>query len=154
MISKALLSSKDMCWCTPKDFFQKLDEEFRFMLDAAATDRSAKCKLYFTPEIDALAQSWDVGGGGILQPTIRATDRKMDPKSIRRIAALPAFDCAADTGAHGYQLFPRLHIRKSGNPLYTGAAEIYRRERARKRRRAFSVDGGHMEREKKGGQER
>ena len=62
MISKALLSSKDMCWCTPKDFFQKLDEEFHFVLDAAATDRSAKCKLYFTPEIDALAQSWDVGG--------------------------------------------------------------------------------------------
>lgn len=68
MISKALLSSKDMCWCTPKDFFQKLDEEFHFVLDAAATDRSAKCKLYFTPEIDALAQSWDVGGSVYCNP--------------------------------------------------------------------------------------
>lgn len=38
MISKALLSSKDMCWCTPKDIFQKLDDEFHFALDAAATD--------------------------------------------------------------------------------------------------------------------
>ena len=68
MISKALLSSKDMCWCTPKDFFQKLDEEFHFVLDAAATDRSAKCKRYFTPEIDALAQSWDVGGAVYCNP--------------------------------------------------------------------------------------
>lgn len=68
MMSKALLSSKDMCWCTPKDFFQKLDEEFHFVLDAAATDRSAKCKLYFTPEIDALAQSWDVGGAVYCNP--------------------------------------------------------------------------------------
>ena len=154
MISKALLSSKDMCWCTPKDFFQKLDEEFHFVLDAAATDRSAKCKLYFTPEINALAQSWDVGGGGILQPSIRETDRKMDPKSIRRIAPVHAPDRDADPSAHGYQLFPRLHIRESGNSLYTGAAEIHRRERARKRCGDFSVDGGHMEREKTGGQER
>ena len=151
MMSKALLSSKDMCWCTPKGFFQKLDNEFHFVLDAAATDRSAKCRLYFTPEIDALVQSWDVGGGGILQPTIRATDRKMDPESIRRIAALPVSDRAADTGAHGYQLFPRLHIRKSGNPFYTGAVEIHRRERARKRCRTFSVDGGHIQRTETGG---
>lgn len=57
MMSKALLSSKDMCWCTPKGFFQKLDNEFHFVLDAAATERSAKCRLYFTPEIDALAQT-------------------------------------------------------------------------------------------------
>ena len=151
MVSKALLSSKDMCWCTPKDFFQKLDEEFHFTLDAAATVRSAKCKNFFTPEIDGLAQNWDVGGGGILQPSIRETDRKMDPKSIRRIAPVHAPDRDADPSAHGYQLFPRLHLRKSGNPLYTGAAEIYRRERARKRRRAFSVDGGHLQRTETGG---
>lgn len=34
----------------------------------AATDRSAKCKLYFTPEINALAQSWDVGGAVYCNP--------------------------------------------------------------------------------------
>lgn len=110
MISKALLSSKDMCWCTPKDFFQKLDKEFHFTLDAAATVRSAKCKNFFTPEIDGLAQNWNVGGG-VLQPSIRETDRKMDPKSIRRIAPVHAPDRDADPSAHGYQLFPRLHIR-------------------------------------------
>lgn len=48
----------------------------------------------------------------------------------------------------------RARIPAISTTTYTGAAEIYRRERARKRRRAFSVDGGHMEREKTGGQER
>ena len=35
-MNKALLSSKNMCWCTPQDFFDKLNEEFSFTLDAAA----------------------------------------------------------------------------------------------------------------------
>jgi len=57
-MDKVLLSSKNMCWCTPRDFFKKLDEEFHFTLDAAATDKTALCKKYFTPEIDGLKQNW------------------------------------------------------------------------------------------------
>ena len=30
-------------------------------LDAAATDKTAKCPLYYTPETDGLSQSWDRG---------------------------------------------------------------------------------------------
>lgn len=45
----ALLSSKNMGWCTPADFFSELDQEFHFNLDPAATDKSAKCARYFTP---------------------------------------------------------------------------------------------------------
>lgn len=63
-MNKALLSSKNMCWCTPQDFFDKLNEEFCFTLDAAATDKTAKCPLYFTPETDGLKSSWKVAGGG------------------------------------------------------------------------------------------
>lgn len=33
----ALLSSKNMGWCTPADFFSELDQEFHFNLDPAAT---------------------------------------------------------------------------------------------------------------------
>ena len=51
-MNAALLSSKNMCWCTPQDFFDKLNEEFGFVLDAAATDKTAKCGLYYTPETD------------------------------------------------------------------------------------------------------
>ena len=57
-MNPALLSSKKMDWCTPQDFFDALDKEFRFTLDAAATNKSAKCAAYFTPEDDGLAQSW------------------------------------------------------------------------------------------------
>lgn len=62
-MNKALLSYKNMCWCTPQDFFDKLNEEFSFTLDAAATDKTAKCPLYFTPETDGLKSSWKVAGG-------------------------------------------------------------------------------------------
>ena len=54
-MNKALLSSKNMCWCTPQDFFDKLNAEFGFVLDPAATDKTAKCSLYYTPETDGLS---------------------------------------------------------------------------------------------------
>ena len=63
-MNKALLSSKNMCWCTPQDFFDALNREFSFTLDAAATDKTAKCPRYFTPETDGLKASWKVAGGG------------------------------------------------------------------------------------------
>ena len=67
-MNKALLSSKNMCWCTPQDFFDKLDSEFNFVLDPAATNKTAKCGLYYTPETDGLSQSWDRGGAVFCNP--------------------------------------------------------------------------------------
>lgn len=61
-------SSKNLCWCTPQDFYDKLNEEFSFVLDAAANDKSAKCSLYYTPEMDGLSQSWDCGGAVFCNP--------------------------------------------------------------------------------------
>ena len=48
-MNAALLSSKKMDYCTPKDFFDALNREFGFTLDAAATAKSAKCPAYYTP---------------------------------------------------------------------------------------------------------
>ena len=62
-MNKALLSSKKMDYCTPQDFFDELDGEFVFALDAAATKKSTKCIRYFTPEDDGLKQPWDVPPG-------------------------------------------------------------------------------------------
>ena len=79
-MNKALLSSKNMCWCTPQDFFDKLNEEFSFTLDAAATDKTAKCSQYFTPETDGLTSSWKEaarGGRGFLQSTVWARNWNM-----------------------------------------------------------------------------
>ena len=67
-MNSALLSSKKMDWCTPQDFFDRLNEEFGFVLDAAATDKTAKCPLYYPPETDGLSQSWDRGGAVFCNP--------------------------------------------------------------------------------------
>ena len=67
-MNKALLSSKKMDWCTPQSFYDELDREFHFKLDAAATDKTAKCSMYFTPETNGLEQSWDVGGAVFCNP--------------------------------------------------------------------------------------
>lgn len=61
----ALLSSKKMDYCTPQDFFAQLDAEFHFTLDAAATEKSAKCEKYYTPETDGLASPWNLAGGAV-----------------------------------------------------------------------------------------
>lgn len=67
-MNEALLSSKNMNWCTPQEFFDKLDEEFSFTLDAAATDKSVKCEKYFTPETDGLKSSWSCAGAVFCNP--------------------------------------------------------------------------------------
>lgn len=67
-MNKALLSSVKMDWRTPKDFFRELNQEFHFGLDAAATPENAKCERYFTPEMDALSQSWNVDGAVFCNP--------------------------------------------------------------------------------------
>lgn len=67
-MNQALVSSKKLTWCTPQDFFDALNREFCFKLDAAATERTAKCPLYFTPETDGLQSSWDVCGAVFCNP--------------------------------------------------------------------------------------
>ncbi len=65
MINDALYSSNNMNWCTPQDFFEELNQEYHFELDAAATDKSAKCSKYYTPADDGLSQPWTTTGGAI-----------------------------------------------------------------------------------------
>ena len=57
-MNKTLLSSKNMNWCTPVEFFDKLDQEFHFDLDPEATEKSAKCAKYYTPDDNGLTKDW------------------------------------------------------------------------------------------------
>lgn len=57
-LSPALTSSRKHDWTTPRPFFAELHAEFRFTLDACAHDRNACLPRYFSPEDDALKQSW------------------------------------------------------------------------------------------------
>ena len=53
-----MFSSATDIWETPQDFFDALDKEFGFEMDVCALPENAKCKRYFTPEDDGLAQEW------------------------------------------------------------------------------------------------
>ena len=55
---KACLSSKTVEWATPKEFFNKLDEEFHFDLDPCSTHENAKCEKHYTIEEDGIFQDW------------------------------------------------------------------------------------------------
>lgn len=72
-----------MCWCTPQDFFDELNNEFNFVLDAAATSKSAKCDLYYTPETDGLVQSWDFCGSVFCNPPYGHEIKKWIEKAYR-----------------------------------------------------------------------
>ena len=53
-----MFSSKTDLWATPNDFFDKLNDEFRFTLDPCSTHENAKCYKHFTEEENGLLQDW------------------------------------------------------------------------------------------------
>lgn len=120
-MNAALLSSKNMNWCTPQDFFDRLDAEFHFVLDAAATEKSAKCAKFFTPETDGLAQSWDCGGGRY------SATHLMDDRSASGFRRLSR---KARAGILSFYLFRRGRIPPIFTITYTG------------KRKSASFEGG------------
>ena len=58
MNTDVMFSSKTDLWETPQEFFDALDAEFHFTLDACALSENAKCARYYTPEQDGLSQPW------------------------------------------------------------------------------------------------
>lgn len=46
-------------WRTPEWLFAALNEEFHFVLDAAASEKNHLCDQYFTADDNALKQDWD-----------------------------------------------------------------------------------------------
>jgi phage N-6-adenine-methyltransferase len=57
-LNPSLYSSDEMSWETPSTLFNKLNDEFNFTLDPCCVKETAKCPLYYTPEIDGLKQPW------------------------------------------------------------------------------------------------
>lgn len=54
-----MFSSKSDVWETPQDLFDRLDEEFHFDLDVCALPENAKCRKFYTPEMDGISQPWE-----------------------------------------------------------------------------------------------
>ena len=63
MNAAVMFSSASDEWATPQVLFDGLDVEFRFGLDAAASEANAKCTAFFTREDDALTRDWYPGRG-------------------------------------------------------------------------------------------
>ena len=82
-------------WQTPDDLFAKLNEVFRFTLDAAASKENAKCEKFFTQEENALEQSW-AGHVAFLNP----------PYSKLKQFLIKAHDEAKQNGATVVCLIP------------------------------------------------
>lgn len=61
MITDGMFSSKTDEWATPQAFFDELDEEFHFTLDAAADETNHKCEKYYDKQADGLIKSWRGG---------------------------------------------------------------------------------------------
>lgn len=57
-INPALFSHKSDEWETPQELFDKLNEEFRFDIDVAASAINKKCEQYFDIEKDGIATPW------------------------------------------------------------------------------------------------
>jgi phage N-6-adenine-methyltransferase len=114
-MNEVLLSSKNMNWCTPQDFFDKLNAEFHFVLDAAATEHSAKCSNFFTPETDGLNQSWNCGGAVFCNPPYGRSLKKWIQKAYHEsqsgqtiVLLIPA---RTDTAAFHDYIYGKAEIR-------------------------------------------
>ena len=136
-MNSSLLSSKKQDWSTPQEFYDALDAEFHFTLDAAATKKNAKCSAYFTPEDDALKKKLGNKRRCFLQSAIRTGNTKMGAQGVRRITKRASGGYAV-ASANGHELFPRLHIRVRRNPVYPWSATIHGRKWEQKGRRTIS----------------
>lgn len=58
MLKASLFAHGSTEWTTPRWLFERLDQEFGFTLDPAATKENALCRQYFTQAQDGLQQDW------------------------------------------------------------------------------------------------
>ena len=56
--TKAKTENKSIEWATPKELFNRLNDQFRFTLDPCATAENAKCERFYTKDDDGLSRSW------------------------------------------------------------------------------------------------
>ena len=60
MLNTDLMFSSDTdMWATPQSFFDSLNKVFRFEVDVCAIAENAKCKTFFSPDVDGLSQEWN-----------------------------------------------------------------------------------------------
>lgn len=58
MNTKGVFSSNTYEWATPQNLFDELNQKYHFTTDVCATRDNAKCKHYYTKDVDGLKQNW------------------------------------------------------------------------------------------------
>lgn len=106
-------SSKSNEWSTPDDFFQKLNEEFRFNLDPCASPDNAKCERYFTIKDDGLTRVWGTDARVFVNPPYGTQIKKWIEKCATEktevtVMLIPA---RTDTAAWHDHIFGKAEIR-------------------------------------------
>lgn len=58
MNTEVMFSQKTDMWSTPQELFDRYNDIYHFDTDVCAVAENAKCKNYYTPEMDGLKQEW------------------------------------------------------------------------------------------------
>ena len=123
MNTDVIFSSKTDLWETPQEFFDELDTEFHFSLDACALPENAKCARYYTPEQDGLSQPW-TGVVWCNPPYGRKVGTWI--KKSRAKCGGGGDSGHAPTCENRYEVVSRLHTGESGDPFCAWETEIWR----------------------------
>ena len=83
MNTEVMFSSKTDQWATPQDFFDKLNEEFRFTLDPCADEFNHKCDRFFSEKENGLIQDWS-GETVFCNPPYGRETKKMGSEMFQR----------------------------------------------------------------------
>lgn len=117
-------SSEKHDWTTPRDFWEGLNAEFRFTLDAAASHENALCPAYFTEESNGLAQDW-TGTVWVNPPYGRQISQwieKSYQESRKGVTVVMLIPARTDTKAWHEVIFPHAEVRFVRGRLKFGAA--------------------------------
>ena len=120
---KTLFSSASTEWETPRWLFVALNNIFRFIIDPAATDKNAKCPVYFTRKDDGLSKEWD--GTTYLNPPygrgiynwMKKAKEEAEKHGVVVVCLIPARTGTAwfqDHCVHGRMFFMRGRLRFVG----------------------------------------
>lgn len=124
MLNSWMFTSKTDMRATPQDFFDKLNDEFKFNLDPCATPENAKCEKYFTKEDDGLSKSRDNQNVFCNPPYWREIKNRVQKAYFTRGGGRYAF-----TRENGHKPISWFYLEKIRNSLYKMTLEIWLKQK-------------------------
>lgn len=121
VMTSGMMNSATVEWETPKELFDKLDQEFHFTLDVCASPGMEKCKRYFSPEIDGLKQVWGGGRSMLYEPPVWKGDYGLGKESV----PIPRDNRRVASSQDRYQVVQELgRTLRFGDTLHSWKGEV------------------------------